>query len=331
MTVASSLSEKILIDAYKLKATDIHFYPYQKHVDIYFRLDGIRSLYKTITASHYRILLAYYKFSSGMDIGQIRYPQNGKITHHSSYGSFDLRLSTLPLHLMESLAIRLLPKENLFMLNQLFLFPYQYEQLKSSITKKAGILLLSGPTGSGKSTTLYALLETLLSEKSYQMITLEDPIEKDMKNVLQVQVNETAGINYQTGLKAALRHDPDVIMIGEIRDQAIAKFAFEAALTGHLVLSTLHAKNAIGTIYRLLEMGVSKAEIMQTVIAVGALELIQVKAKGNTNRRAAIMELISGKEIEAFLMNKQMENHYFQTFSYLKRKAFAYGYHGEAN
>src|SRR5699024_4542443 len=106
----------------------------------------------------------------------------------------------------------------------------------------------TGPTGSGKTTTLYALLQTVLQEKSIQTITLEDPIEKDMDNILQVQVNEKAGITYQTGLKAALRHDPDVIMVGEIRDEQTAQFAFNASLTGHLVLSTLHAKNAQGTI-----------------------------------------------------------------------------------
>src|SRR5699024_1228537 len=125
--------------------------------------------------------------------------------------------------------------------DQLFLFPNQLARMENWMTNRAGIILFTGPTGSGKTTTLYALLQATLQEKSYQTITLEDPIEKDIHDILQVQVNEKAGITYQTGLKAALRHDPDIIMVGEIRDEHTAQFAFNASLTGHLVLSTLHA------------------------------------------------------------------------------------------
>ncbi|WP_368652075.1 competence type IV pilus ATPase ComGA [Ornithinibacillus sp. 4-3] len=327
MSVAAKISEKILTNAYKLQATDIHFYPYTKQTDIYFRIHGVRTMYKTITASQYRILLAYYKFASGMDIGQIRNPQNGKITHYTSSGRYDLRLSTLPVHQMESLAIRILPKEDYYALEHLFLFPKQLQQLKECISNKAGIFLMTGPTGSGKTTTMYALLEALLAEKSYQMITLEDPIEKNMNHILQVQVNEKAGVTYQAGLKAALRHDPDVLMIGEIRDKEIAKFAFEAALTGHLVLSTLHAKNAIGTIYRLVEMGIKYSEIQQTLIAIAALELIPIHYKGAFQRRAAIMELLTENTIEKVL-NKGVKNVQpdYQTFRDLRKKAYAYGY-----
>src|SRR5690625_1159336 len=188
-----------------------------------------------------------------MDIGEVRKPQNGTFTFANGEKSYALRLSTLPVQQIESLAIRLLPIEENLTLQQLFLFPYQLQQLKRILTYKHGLILFTGPTGSGKTTTLYVLLDTLVKTESYQTITLEDPIEKRIDNLLQVQINEKSGVTYDVGLKAALRHDPDVIMVGEIREAKIAQFAHRAALTGHLVLSTLHAKDSFGTIERLLE------------------------------------------------------------------------------
>src|SRR5699024_11222031 len=129
--------------------------------------------------------------------------------------------------------IRILPQEDNPILEHLFLFPFQFNTMKNWLKRRAGIILLSGPTGSGKTTTMYALLESLLQEVSYQAITLEDPIERQIDDVIQVEINEKAGVSYQTGLKAALRHDPDILMIGEIRDSETAAFAFRAALTGH--------------------------------------------------------------------------------------------------
>src|SRR5699024_10635254 len=143
-----------------------------------------------------------------------------------------------------------------------------------------------------------ALLQATLQEKSYQTITLEDPIEKDIHDILQVQVNEKAGITYQTGLKAALRHDPDIIMVGEIRDEHTAQFAFNASLTGHLVLSTHHAIDALGTVPRLLEMGIKRSDLQQSLIAVAALELLPINVNDTTVRRAAILELLDGEELE---------------------------------
>src|SRR5690606_33165554 len=159
---------------------------------------------------------------------------------------------------------------------QLFLFKNQLTKIKQWMNFRAGLILISGPTGSGKTTTLYALLEETLKNGSFQTITLEDPIEKNIDDILQVQVNEKAGITYQTGLKAALRHDPDIIMVGEIRDRHTAKFALEASLTGHLVLSTIHAKNTIGTIQRLLEMGLTRVELEQSLIGISSIQLIPI-------------------------------------------------------
>lgn len=164
-----------------------------------------------------------------------------------------------------------------------------------------------------------------LKDKVCQIISLEDPIEKKLKQILQVQINEQAGISYQAGLKAALRHDPDIIMIGEIRDNETAEFAVEAALTGHLVLSTLHAKDAIGTIFRLKDMGIQTADLKQVLIGVGALQLIPVMRK-NKMQRAAIAELIDGGYLSGVITGKHQCLPHIRRFENLKRKAFAYGF-----
>jgi len=331
LNAALKLANKVFKTAFESIASDIHFYPFSTHTDIYFRIHGKRIFYKKIQSGQYELLLTYLKFTSGMDIGETRKPQNGIINHEDRNETYSLRLSTLPVNHMESLAIRILPQEEQLTLDQLFLFPNQLHKIKEWITNRAGIILFTGPTGSGKTTTLYTLLQAILKEKSYQTITLEDPIEKEMDNILQVQVNEKAGITYQTGLKAALRHDPDIIMIGEIRDRYTAKFAFEASLTGHLVLSTLHAKNALGTIDRLEEMGISKTDLEQSLIAVAAIQLLPVMINDKVNRRAAILELLYGKQLETVLQggNAADFSHY-HTFEHLRKKAYAYGFISES-
>ncbi|WP_373892759.1 competence type IV pilus ATPase ComGA [Virgibacillus natechei] len=330
MNPAAAISNKLLTAAVEARASDIHFYPFQNHTNVYFRIHGKRIFYKRLVSTQYQLLLTYYKFTSGMDIGEIRKPQNGTITHQESEQMYSLRLSTLPVNLMESLAIRILPQEENLSLDQLFLFPNQLNKLKEWITNQAGIVLFTGPTGSGKTTTMYSLLQMILSEKSYQTITLEDPIEKEMDDILQVQINEKAGITYQTGLKAALRHDPDIIMVGEIRDEATAQFAFDASLTGHLVLSTLHAKNASGTVHRLLEMGLKQTDLQQSLIAVAALQLLPIQINETLKRRAAILELLDGERLEKTIQGVDDDaSNTFHTFDHLRKKAYAYGYISE--
>ncbi|NAP00346.1 competence protein [Halomonas sp. MG34] len=328
---ATALSKKLFNEAFHQLATDIHFYPFETGTDVYFRIHGKRVYHTSLPTSTYRSLLSYYKFASGMDIGEIRKPQNGTLTHQAIDKLISLRLSTLPVKEHESLAIRLLPEQNLLRLDQLFLFSYQLQKLKKWVSSRSGIILFTGPTGSGKTTTLYALLQTILQEKSYQTITLEDPIERKMDNMLQVQVNEKAGVTYQAGLKAALRHDPDIIMVGEIRDSFTAKFAFDASLTGHLVFSTLHAKNTTGTIHRLLEMGLKQSDLEQSLLAVASLELLPLQIDGTTKRRGAIMELLEGKQLEESILNRRSNMvERLHSFDHLRKKALAYGFISES-
>lgn len=327
MNATELLSMKILTKAIQRNATDIHFYPLGTKTDIYFRIQGKRLLFDTISNSQYDLILTYYKFTSGMDIGEIRKPQNGTIPFHKNSDHFSLRLSTLPVNHSESLAIRILPQNQLLTLNQLFLFRNQIAKIRKWMKYKSGLILLSGPTGSGKTTTLYALLEEFIKEGSYQTITLEDPIEKNIQDILQVQVNEKAGITYQSGLKAALRHDPDIIMVGEIRDRNTAHFALEASLTGHLVLSTIHAKDAAGTIHRLYEMGLNTVELSQSLISVASIELLPIDTNHERGiRRAAILEILDEDLLEAVIHNQLSPTKNKHSFDHLRRKAYCYGY-----
>lgn len=327
MNTAAVLSTKLLTSALRQQASDIHLVPGKDHTEIFFRIQGKRLYHTSITKEQYQILLTYFKFSSGMDIGEIRKPQNGTMFHDQDGYSYSLRFSTLPFKESESLAIRILPQREGFSFSRLFLFPHQGEKLKNWMANRSGIILVTGPTGSGKTTSLYTLLEEIISNKDRQIITLEDPVEKDLDGILQVQLNKKAGITYQSGLKAALRHDPDILMVGEIRDEATAKFAFDASLTGHLVLSTLHAKHASGTLYRLLEMGIKRSDIHQSLIGVAAITLLPIIAGNKRSRRAAIMELLESKQIESLLehgIGKDLQRK--ETFEYLRKKAFAYGF-----
>nr|WP_036770271.1 competence type IV pilus ATPase ComGA [Pontibacillus halophilus] len=325
LTVTAKSANACIQRAIEQGATDIHFCPYEDEVMVYHRIGGERMYEDRLALTDYVPLLAYFKFSANMDIGEMRKPQNGHYVHQEKEFTYALRLSTLPLTETESLAIRILPQKSLPALQELFLFPQQATLMSQWMRTASGMIVFTGPTGSGKTTTMYALLLSLLQEHSFQTITLEDPIEQPLKDILQVQVNEKSGMDYHTGLKAALRHDPDIIMIGEIRDRETAQFAFHAAHTGHLVITTLHAKNAFGTLYRLREMGISMTDLQQTLTAVASLQLLPTLT--SKSKRAAIVELLNGALLErAIEGNAPTEGEGFQPFARLRRKAYALGY-----
>ncbi len=327
MKSIANQAREVIVAALQQTASDIHFSAYSENATIHFRIHGKRIFHSSLSLPSYQKILAYFKFASGMDIGERTRPQNGTIQHRSGQAVYDLRLSTLPIVGTESLAIRILsPMENLN-LEQLFLFPAQLKRLESWLTKSSGMILLTGATGSGKTTTLYALLQSMMNHQSYQAITLEDPIEKNLNHIIQVQVNERAGITYDTGLKAALRHDPDLIMVGEIRDKETAQFAFRAALSGHLVISTIHAKDAYGTLNRLKEMQIKVSDLEQTLIAIAAQELLSLSCQDHLPKRAAILELLEGPLLHDAIHNTSPYLHKnFQSFLYLRRKAYALGF-----
>lgn len=323
----ANFSRQLFASSIQQTASDIHFSPYQDHANIYFRIHGERIFHSSLSLPDYRRLLSYFKFTSGMDIGEMKRPQNGTMEYRTDHKTYDLRLSTLPITGTESLAIRILTPMDHTPLEKLFLFPNQLKQIQSWLTHSSGMILFTGPTGSGKTTTLYALLQFLMNRQSFQAITLEDPIEKNLNNIIQVQVNERAGITYDTGLKAALRHDPDLLMVGEIRDQATAQFAFRAALSGHLVISTIHARDSYGTIRRLKEMNIQQADLEQTLIAIAAQQLLPLQGHAYLPRRAAILELLDGQTLhDATNDQTPYKEPSFRSFSQLRRKAYALGY-----
>lgn len=324
---AATLASRIIDQACQKEASDIHFYPFQNKdaVNVYYRVHGKRQFIQEINKSAYQVLLTYLKFSANMDIGEIQKPQDGIMTHQINNKNYSLRLSTLPITNSESVTIRILPQDDSHSVDQLLIFPNQLKTLKSWLNNKAGMLLFTGPTGSGKTSLMYALIE-LLQEKSVQIITLEDPVEKNLEHVIQVNINEKAGMSYSAGLKAALRHDPDVLMVGEIRDEQTALFSFQAALTGHLVMSTVHAKNVKGTIDRLIDLGVNRVELSQTLIAVAAVELLPIVRNNQSSSRAAILELLDGETLRQMISKEGVSLDDKYTFKQLRKRAYLYGF-----
>ncbi|MRX72617.1 competence protein ComG [Bacillus lacus] len=333
-------SEKMIEEACGLAASDIHIIPRKEDAVVQFRIDDDLIHKKVLEKSFCIRMISHFKFLASMDIGERRKPQNGALALDLEKATVQLRLSTLPTMYDESLVIRILPQQHAPAVNSLSLFPSATKKLLSFLKHSHGLMIFTGPTGSGKTTTLYALLHYAKRKFNRNIITLEDPVESRSDEVLQVQVNEKAGITYASGLKAILRHDPDIIMVGEIRDAETAKIAVRAALTGHLVLSTMHTRDAKGAIYRLLEFDVGLSEIEQTLIAVTAQRLVEVKCpfcpekcspyckKMRKTRRLSVYEMLYGKNLSFALSEARGEN---QDFSYpsLKkviRKGIALGY-----
>ncbi|GAA0296245.1 competence protein ComGA [Gracilibacillus halotolerans] len=328
MDKAITLTNHIIEEAIKHLATDIHFIPDEENVKLYYRINGYRHNFSSLSLSQYQTLLSYLKFTGKMDIGQTRKPQSGTIPFKLKNSNYSLRISTLPSLSMESLAIRILEESIHYSLQRLFLFPNQTNAVMRLLEHSSGIILFTGPTGSGKSTTMYGIVAAVVERTNCQTITLEDPVEKKLDNVLQVQINESSGFTYDTGLKAALRHDPDIILVGEIRDKETAQFAFRAANTGHLVISTLHARNTIGTIHRLKEMNISNTDLEQNLIAIASTNLLPLTIPKYHNERAAIIELLSGNDLLSIIQFGDNDQNKIPNPSFLKlrRRAYAYGF-----
>lgn len=256
-------------------ASDMHIEPQKEQVRVRYRIDGIMHDAMTVPKRAQASLVSRLKIMADMDIAEKRAPQDGRISARINDRDFDFRVSTLPSVYGEKIVMRVLDKSSIHVgLNKLGLLPHAQEMFESIITRAYGIILVTGPTGSGKSTSLYSALAKLnTGEKN--ILTLEDPVEYELEGITQTQINVKAGLSFASGLRTMLRQDPDIIMVGEIRDHETGVIAMEAALTGHLVLSTLHTNDAPGAVTRLLDMGLEPFLIASGVIGIMAQRLLR--------------------------------------------------------
>lgn len=263
----------LLENAYKLQASDIHLEPQEKYLQIRYRIDGKLILIYKASNKISNFLISYLKLISNLDIAEKRLPQDGKFIFPAQ--NIDIRISTIPVLFGEKVVLRLLGnKENLLNLNQMGFSKMNLKYFKDMISASSGLIVITGPVNSGKSTLLYASLN-YLNRLDTNIITIEDPVELNLEGINQMQINQKAGMDFAVALRASLRQDPDIVMIGEIRDEVVAKQAITTALTGHLVLTTLHTKNALGVPARLIDLGVSPVMLSIALLGMTSQRLVR--------------------------------------------------------
>ena len=271
------LVNQLMLEAHHRRATDIHLEPYRNKVRLRYRVDGM--LHDVDVPSAIRglfpAIVSRIKVLSNLNIVERRLPQDGRATVRVGEEKLDLRISVLPCPTGESIVIRILPNTMLMDLHDLGFREDDQRILEAIVHKPHGLVFVTGPTGSGKTTTLYACLKTINHEER-KIITLEDPIEYELEGITQVQVNPAIGLTFAQGLRSLLRHDPNVMMVGEVRDVETAELAIRIALTGHLVLSTLHTNDATSGIMRLIEMGIDPYLIVSSIECLIAQRLIRL-------------------------------------------------------
>ena len=269
------ITNSIISSAVSRRCSDIHLNPFEKNLVVRFRIDGNLITQPSPPAKYRRAMIARLKVMGKMDIMEKRKPQDGRIKIKVQGKTIDLRVSTLPTIYGENVVMRILDQENLQLdLNKLGFEPEELEVYLGALRKPYGMILHTGPTGSGKTTTLYSALSTV-NDPAKNIMTIEDPVEYNLPGVVQCQVSSEGGLTFPSVLRANLRQDPNVIMIGEIRDGETAEIAVKAALTGHLVLSTLHTNNAPATVMRLVDMGVDRMYVGSSLLCVVAQRLVK--------------------------------------------------------
>jgi len=266
----------VLIKAIKMGASDIHFEPYEKNFRVRYRVDGVMRREMTLPIQIKNAIVSRLKIMSRLDIAERRLPQDGRIKLRLGKGrEMDFRVSTVPVLFGEKVVLRLLDKSALQLdMAKLGFEESSLDDFKKALRKPVGMILVTGPTGSGKTTTLYSALSEL-NKESENITTAEDPVEYNFMGINQVQMHEEIGLTFASSLRSFLRQDPDIIMVGEIRDFETAQIAVQAALTGHLVLSTVHTNDAPGTVTRLIDMGIEPFLISSAVILILAQRLIR--------------------------------------------------------
>ena len=270
------LINAILTEAVKSSASDIHIETFEKQLVVRFRIDGVLREIVQPKRALAPLLISRIKVMSKLDIAEKRIPQDGRISLRVGGREVDIRVSTMPSANGERIVLRLLDKQaGRLKLDSLGMSARDLKILKGLVSRPHGIILVTGPTGSGKTTTLYAGLSEI-NDKSRNILTVEDPIEYNLPGIGQTQVNNKVDMTFSRGLRAILRQDPDVVMIGEIRDLETSEIAVQASLTGHLVLSTLHTNSAVGAITRLIDMGVEPFLISSSMVGIIAQRLVRV-------------------------------------------------------
>jgi len=270
------LVNRLIVNAVESRSSDIHFEPYENELRIRYRIDGILRDVETAPVRVQAAIISRVKIMAHLNISEHRLPQDGRVKLIIAEKEIDFRISTVPTLHGESVVMRILDQQNLILDIQQLGFPkYLLPQYCRLIAQPHGMVLVTGPTGSGKTTTLYASLSSINREEK-KIITLEDPVEYQLKGINQIQVQPKLGLTFANGLRSIVRQDPDVILVGEIRDEETAHTAVQSALTGHLLFSTLHTNDSAGAITRLLDMGVESFLLSSTLLGVFAQRLVRV-------------------------------------------------------
>ena len=296
-----NLMNQILNDSIEKRASDIHIYPHTSGDSfIKLRVGGHLSKYEQFSNREIEAIISLLKYNSNIDISRNKEPQSGRFVYKYNEKDYYLRVSTLPLNeLNEGCVVRIFINELEDVDYSIFDEDSKYI---NELSKRAyGLVLFSGPTGSGKSTSMYKLASDLAS-RDKQVITVEDPVEKKISSLIQMQVNEKAGINYDNALKSILRCDPDAMIIGEIRDYKTASQVITSSFSGHLVLSTIHAENSIGVINRLRDLNLSLEDIKQTVICIISQRLVNL----TNGKRGLVTEILKKEDIHEYIDNNKI-------------------------
>jgi len=300
------LVHRVIKEAVERGSSDIHFEPGDDEMRVRYRIDGVLQEAATVPSSAVPAVTSRVKIMSDLDIAERRVPQDGRISLQVAGKPIDLRVATLPCAYGENVVMRILDQSKVMIeLEQLGMLPQALERFTKAYSQAHGAVLVTGPTGSGKSTSLYGALNQLNTVEK-NIITIEDPVEYQLDGITQVQTNNKAGLTFASGLRSMMRADPDIIMVGEIRDRETAQIAVEAALTGHLVLSTLHTNDAPGAVTRLIEMGIEPflvGSAVDCVVAQRLARLLCEECKRRTTITADVMRLNGfnvGLDLEAY-------------------------------
>jgi len=291
------LVDAILADAVKRGASDIHFEPEESYVRLRYRIDGVLRQIRSFHIDYWAAIVVRVKVMSELNIAEHRAPQDGNLSLSVSGSLIEFRVALMPTIHGENMVLRVLDKQKgIVKIDSLGLADHACEELLRSMNRPEGLILVTGPTGSGKTTTLYSMLAHRCDEK-INIMTLEDPVEYSMSLLRQTSVNEQVKLDFGTGIKAILRQDPDVILVGEIRDDSAAEMVFRASMTGHQVFSTLHANNAIGALARLKDLGISAETLGNNLIAIVAQRLVRVLC---CKCRVPVALEIAGEQVDCY-------------------------------